>query len=126
MAKLSEEILKEALEQYLQTLQMNYYFSGQKQINGATLFWNDKIKDVYWNFTAKMNVKESDVKGLIKKVISFYNKKTAFLNFTSLTLQNQKTFQTFLKTKDSKSNSQTRGCFMKKKQLRPQKQPDLK
>lgn len=55
--------------------QMGCYFSNSKRIEGASLFWNDKIKDSFWNYATRIKTNESSLEGLIKNVIAFFKAK---------------------------------------------------
>ena len=37
----------------------NIFFTGIKKTENAKFLWNDRIRDLYWNYASQVNVPES-------------------------------------------------------------------
>jgi len=78
-----EELQEIEKEHY--KVQLGVFFTRQKDIRGATLFWNDQITDFYWNYANLVDAEQHDV--LIENIIDYYearNRKPA-INVTPWT-----------------------------------------
>jgi hypothetical protein len=69
----TNEILEKAENEHYR-FQAGCYFSGSEEIQGALFLWS-KIKDSYWNYATKIDIKEKYLEKLMKKIIEFYKNK---------------------------------------------------
>jgi hypothetical protein len=74
MVVFTDKILKDA-ENLHYKFQMGCYFSGSKKISGATLLWNDRIKDFFWSYATNVNLNEKTLQKSIEKIVSFFKEK---------------------------------------------------
>lgn len=71
---ISDKVMEEAENRHYE-FQIGCYFSNSKNIEGASLFWNDKIRDSFWNYATKINTNEGSLEELIKEIIVFFKAK---------------------------------------------------
>lgn len=71
---ISDKDMEEAENSHYE-FQIGCYFSNSRNIEGASLFWNDKIRDSFWNYATKINANESSLEELIKRIIAFFRAK---------------------------------------------------
>ena len=53
----------------------NIFFTGMKKTENAKFLWNDRIRDLYWNYASQVDVHESEAKRFIREVIAFFKEK---------------------------------------------------